>query len=44
MAAIRHMAINLVKAAPGPNSMRPRRKAAGWDDSYLQALITQTPQ
>jgi predicted transposase YbfD/YdcC len=44
MATIKHMALNLVKAAPGPTSLRLRRKAAGWDDNYLHALITQTAQ
>jgi predicted transposase YbfD/YdcC len=44
MATIKHMAMNLVKAAPGPDSIRVRRKAAGWDDNYLRALITRTVQ
>jgi predicted transposase YbfD/YdcC len=44
MATIKHMALNLVKAAPGPTSIRLRRKTAGWDDNYLHALITQTAQ
>jgi predicted transposase YbfD/YdcC len=44
MATVRHMAMNLVKAAPGPDSIRLRRKAAGWDDDYLKALITQSAQ
>ena len=44
MATVKHMALNLVKAAPGPNSIRLRRKAAGWDDNYLRALITGTAQ
>jgi predicted transposase YbfD/YdcC len=44
MAIVKHMAMNLVKAAPGPDSIRLRRKAAGWDDDYLKALITQSAQ
>lgn len=44
MATIKHMAMNLVKDAPGPDSIRVRRKAAGWDDAYLNALITRTAQ
>lgn len=44
MATIKHMAVNLVQTAPGPNSIRLRRKAAGWDDNYLHALITRTAQ
>lgn len=44
MATVKHMAMNLVKAAPGPDSLRVRRKAAGWNDEYLRALITRTAQ
>ena len=44
MATIKHMALNLVEAAAGPTSIRLRRKAAGWRDNYLHALITQTAQ
>lgn len=44
MAVVKHMAMNLVKAAPGPDSIRVRRKAAAWDDNYLRALITRTAQ
>lgn len=44
MAIVKHMAMNLVKAAPGPDSIRVRRKAAGWDDNYLKAIITGTAQ
>ncbi|EJW12700.1 Mobile element protein [Rhodovulum sp. PH10] len=44
MATVKHMAMKLVKAAPGPDSLRVRRKAAGWNDDYLRALITRTAQ
>jgi len=44
MAVVKHMAMNLVKAAPGPDSIRVRRKAAGWDDNYLRGLLTRTAQ
>lgn len=44
MATVKHMAMNLVKEAKGPDSLRIRRKAAGWDDNYLRALITRTAQ
>lgn len=44
MAVVKHMAMNLVKAAPGPDSIRVRRKAAGWDDNYLRGLVTRTAQ
>ena len=32
---IKHMALNLLRRAPGKNSLRGRRKAAGWDDEFL---------
>lgn len=44
MATIKHMAINLIRAAPGKDSLKVRRKAAGWNQDYLRALITQTAQ
>nr|WP_294528061.1 ISAs1 family transposase [uncultured Rhodopila sp.] len=36
---IKHMALNLLRRAPGKNSLRGRRKAAGWDDEFLASLI-----
>ena len=39
-ATFRHMAHNLIRKAPGKDSLRLRRKTAGWDDSYLASLIT----
>jgi predicted transposase YbfD/YdcC len=39
-ATIKHMALNLLRRAPGKNSLRGRRKAAGWDDEFLASLIT----
>jgi predicted transposase YbfD/YdcC len=39
-AAIKHMAQNLLRNAPGKNSLRSRRKAAGWDDDFLVSLVT----
>lgn len=39
LAVIRHMAQNLIRQAPGKESIRLRRKAAGWDDDYLASLI-----
>jgi len=39
-AAIKHMAHNLLRRAPGKNSLRARRKAAGWDDDFLASLVT----
>ena len=37
---IKHIAHNLLRRAPGKNSLRSRRKAAGWDDEFLASLIT----
>jgi predicted transposase YbfD/YdcC len=37
---IKDMALNLLRRAPGNNSLRGRRKAAGWDDEFLASLIT----
>ena len=39
MATVKHMALNLVKSAPGKESLRAKRKAAGWDDAFLLAII-----
>lgn len=37
---IKHIALNLLRRAPGKASLRGRRKAAGWDDDFLASLIT----
>jgi predicted transposase YbfD/YdcC len=37
---LRHMAHNIVRKAPGKDSLRLRRKTAAWDDDYLASLIT----
>ncbi len=42
MATIKHMAMNLIRAAPGKDSLKVRRKAAGWNQDYLRAIITRT--
>jgi predicted transposase YbfD/YdcC len=39
-AAIKHMAQNLLRNTSGENSLRGKRKAAGWDDDFLVSLIT----
>jgi len=44
MATIKHMAMNLIRAAPGKDSLKVRRKAAGWNQDYLRTIITQTDQ
>jgi predicted transposase YbfD/YdcC len=36
---IKHMASNLLRKAAGKDSMRGRRKAAGWDDDFLASLL-----
>jgi predicted transposase YbfD/YdcC len=38
-ATIKHMAHNLIRKAPGKDSLRLKRKAAGWDDDFLAELI-----
>jgi predicted transposase YbfD/YdcC len=38
-ATLRHMAHNLIRKAPGKDSLRLRRKTAAWDDGYLASLI-----
>ncbi len=40
MAVVRHFAINLVRNANDKRSIKLRRKIAGWDPNYLQALLT----
>ena len=37
---IKHMALNLLRNAPGKDSLRLRRKVAAWDDHFLTSLIT----
>jgi predicted transposase YbfD/YdcC len=36
---IKHMAHNLIRKAPGKDSIRLRRKVAAWDDEFLASLI-----
>ena len=36
---IKHMAHNLIRKAPGKDSLRLRRKVAAWDDNFLASLI-----
>src|ERR1700712_4939138 len=38
---IKHMAHNLLRSAPGKDSLRLRRKVAAWDDNFLAGLIAQ---
>ena len=37
---IKHMACNLLRRPSNKDSMRVRRKVAGWDDDFLASLIT----
>lgn len=43
MAIVRHMAMNLLRSAPGKQSFAVRRKKAAWNSHYLEALIRQAP-
>lgn len=36
---LKHMAHNLIRKAPGKESLRLRRKVAAWDDDFLVSLI-----
>jgi hypothetical protein len=36
---IKHMALKLIRRAPGKDSLRLRRKVAAWDDDFLASLI-----
>ena len=37
---LKHMAHNLIRRAPGKDSLRLRRKVAAWDDEFLVNLVT----
>ena len=43
MATVRHFALNLVRAAPDKRSIKSRRKIAGWDPDYLDAILSSPP-
>ena len=36
---VKHIAHNLIRRAPGKDSLRLRRKVAAWDDDFLASLI-----
>jgi predicted transposase YbfD/YdcC len=40
MATVRHFALNLVRTATDKRSIKSRRKIAGWDPEYLDALLS----
>jgi predicted transposase YbfD/YdcC len=39
-AVVKHMAANLLRRAPGQQSLRVKRRLAAWDDDFLASLIT----
>ena len=43
MATVRHIALNLLRATPGKQSLAVKRKSAGWDNQCLLRTITQKP-
>jgi predicted transposase YbfD/YdcC len=44
-AVIRHIALNLVKRdSTSKFSLKTRRKACGWNDEYLEALLFESPE
>ncbi len=36
---IKHMALNLLRRPVGKQSLRAKRKAAGWDDDFLESFV-----
>lgn len=42
MATVRHMALNLLRAARDKHSLKVRRKSAAWDTDYLETIIRHT--
>jgi hypothetical protein len=42
MAVVRHFAINLIRAATDKQSIKLRRKVAGWNPNYLADLLGAT--
>jgi len=43
MATVRHFALNLVRTAKDKRSIKSRRKIAGWDPHYLNAILASLP-
>lgn len=41
MAVVKHMAMNLIRNAPGKQSLTVRRKKASWNVDYLETVIRQ---
>ncbi len=42
MATVRHIALNLLRKAKDKHSLKTRRKSAGWNTDYLEAIIRRT--
>ena len=42
MATVRHIALNLLRGASDKHSLKVRRKSAGWDTDYLEAILRRT--
>jgi predicted transposase YbfD/YdcC len=43
MALVRHLALNLIRAMPGKQSIKGKRKLATWDDAYLLTALGLNP-
>jgi predicted transposase YbfD/YdcC len=43
MATVRHFALNLVRTAADKRSIKSRRKLAGWNPNYLNAILSSQP-
>lgn len=43
MATVRHFALNLVRTISDKRSIKSRRKVAGWDPAYLDAILASRP-
>jgi predicted transposase YbfD/YdcC len=43
MAVVRHFALNLVRTAQDKRSIKSRRKIAGWNPDYLDAILSSKP-
>jgi predicted transposase YbfD/YdcC len=41
-ATVKHMASNLLRRAPGKDSLRVKRKMAAWDDDFLASLVARS--
>jgi predicted transposase YbfD/YdcC len=37
---LKHIAYNLIRRAPGKDSLRLKRKVAAWDDDFLAGFVT----